>query len=108
MQPLSHQPDFKRWRSLSEINSPAKNIEFTFNGELIRAVSGQTVGAAILESGKRSLRKTRFENKPRGMFCGIGICFDCLVSINGVANQRACLVQVLPNMNVQTQIGSKL
>lgn len=93
---------------MSELNSPAKTIEFTFNGEKLSAVPGQTVGAAILDSGKRSLRTTRFENKPRGIFCGIGICFDCLVSIDGVANQRACLVSVQPNMNVQTQIGTKL
>ena len=84
---------------------PSASITFTFNGELISAVPGQSVGAAILETGARTLRVTRFENKPRGMFCGIGVCFDCLVVIDGVPNQRACLIEVRDGMKVITQVG---
>lgn len=84
---------------------PSASITFTFNGELISAVPGQSVGAAILETGERTLRVTRFENKPRGMFCGIGVCFDCLVVIDGVPNQRACLIEVRDGMKINTQVG---
>mgnify|MGYP003345891600 FL=1 len=119
----SRRKDFKRRPPLSNLNSNMKDdssqlnktrsvnqeiVEFTFDSETISAISGQTVGAAILQSGKKALRKTRFDKKPRGMFCGIGICFDCLVKINGVSNQRACLVPVQSQMNVQTQDGANL
>ena len=82
------------------------NIEFTFNGEKIDAITGQSVAAALLAANQRTLRKTRFNNNDRGVFCGIGVCFDCLVVIDGITNQRACLIEAKPGMKVQTQVGS--
>ena len=82
------------------------NIEFTFDGEKIEAITGQSVAAALLAANQRALRKTRFNNNDRGVFCGIGVCFDCLVVIDGLANQRACLIEAKPGMRVQTQVGS--
>ena len=82
------------------------DIQFTFNGETISAISGQSVGAALLAAKQRTLRKTRFNQKGRGVFCGIGVCFDCLVVIDGIASQRACIVEVKSGMKVQTQVGS--
>jgi aerobic-type carbon monoxide dehydrogenase small subunit (CoxS/CutS family) len=82
------------------------NIEFTFDGESISAVGGQSVAAALLAANQRALRKTRFNNNERGVFCGIGVCFDCLVVIDGITNQRACLIEARPGMKVQTQVGS--
>ena len=82
------------------------NIEFTFDGEKIDAIAGQSVAAALLAANQRTLRKTRFNNNDRGVFCGIGVCFDCLVVIDGITNQRACLIEAKPGMKVQTQVGS--
>jgi len=82
------------------------NIEFTFYGESINAITGQSVAAALLAANQRALRKTRFNNNDRGVFCGIGVCFDCLVVIDGITNQRACLIEAKPGMKVQTQVGS--
>jgi len=82
------------------------NIEFTFDGENITAIAGQSVAAALLAANQRALRKTRFNNNERGVFCGIGVCFDCLVVIDGITNQRACLIEARPGMKVQTQVGS--
>jgi aerobic-type carbon monoxide dehydrogenase small subunit (CoxS/CutS family) len=82
------------------------NIEFTFDGEKIDAITGQSVAAALLAANQRTLRKTRFNNNYRGVFCGIGVCFDCLVVIDGITNQRACLIEAKPGMKVQTQVGS--
>ena len=82
------------------------NIEFAFDGEKINAITGQSVAAALLAANQRALRKTRFNNNDRGVFCGIGVCFDCLVVIDGIANQRACLIEAKPGMRVQTQVGS--
>ena len=81
-------------------------IEFTYNDQKITAVAGQSVGAALLAVNIRSLRLSRFDQNKRGIFCGIGVCFDCLVVINGIANQRACIIEVKNGMNVQTQVGS--
>jgi aerobic-type carbon monoxide dehydrogenase small subunit (CoxS/CutS family) len=82
------------------------NIKFTFDGENINAITGQSVAAALLAANQRALRKTRFNNNDRGVFCGIGVCFDCLVVIDGITNQRACLIEAKPGMKVQTQVGS--
>lgn len=82
------------------------NIEFTFDGEKIDAITGQSVAAALLAANQRTLRKTRFNNNERGVFCGIGVCFDCLVVIDGITSQRACLIEAKPGMKVQTQVGS--
>ncbi len=81
-------------------------IQVTLNGRTIDATEGQSVGALLLEHDERITRTTRFDEKPRGMFCGIGICFDCLITINGVTNQRACLTSVENGMSIQTQHGA--
>lgn len=63
----------------------------TFAGRKIPFEPGQSVAAALIAAGIRSWRTTR-GGAPRGLFCGIGACFDCLVTINGEPAQRACLV----------------
>ena len=77
-------------------------ISFTFNGEVFTSESGQSVAAALIAADNRELRTTRFENEPRSIFCGIGICFDCVVVIDGVANQRSCVVEAKPGMNIES------
>ena len=81
-------------------------IKFYFNDQELTGLTGQSVGAALLANGVRILRKTRFNEKDRGVFCGIGVCFDCLVVIDGLANQRACITEIKSGMKVQTQVGS--
>jgi hypothetical protein len=82
------------------------SLEFTFDDQTITAISGQSIGAALLAANQRTLRKTRFNNKDRGIFCGIGVCFVWLVVVDGVSNQRACLIEAKPGMKVQRQVGS--
>jgi hypothetical protein len=79
---------------------------FTFDGLPVAARPGQSVGAALIAAGHRSWRTTRTGGRPRGLFCGIGVCFDCLVVVNGRPNQRACLVEVRPGDAVTTQEGA--
>ncbi|BCJ70039.1 (2Fe-2S)-binding protein [Polymorphospora rubra] len=78
---------------------------FTFDDRRVGFTAGQTVGAALIGAGIRSWRTTRVEGRPRGVFCGIGVCFDCLITIDGVPNQRACLIAAQPGMAVRTQEG---
>ena len=75
-------------------------ISFTFNGEVFTCERGQSVAAALISAENRELRRTRFENEPRSIFCGIGICYDCVVVIDGVANQRSCLIEAKEGMKV--------
>ena len=79
---------------------------FLFDGRPLVFAEGQTVGAALTAAGVRSWRTTRVAGRPRGLFCGIGICFDCLLVVDGRPNQRACLVSVRPGMQVSTQEGT--
>ncbi|GAA1714696.1 (2Fe-2S)-binding protein [Fodinicola feengrottensis] len=81
-------------------------ITFSFDGKHIEAEPGQTVGAALIAAGHRSWRLTRKDGKARGIFCGIGVCFDCLATISGGPNQRACLTEVRPGDVVETQEGA--
>lgn len=78
----------------------------TFDGREIPALPGQTVAAALWSAGITAWRTTRRGGEPRGVFCGIGVCFDCLVEVNGRPNQRACLVPAAPGDEIRTQDGS--
>ena len=71
------------------------------NGAEIEATESENVGTFLLKRRQQGLRKTRFEDNPRGMFCGIGVCFDCIVTIDGIANQRACITQLREGMRIE-------
>ncbi|WMY78445.1 (2Fe-2S)-binding protein [Citricoccus sp. I39-566] len=82
-------------------NQGAAAVEITVNGRPVTATAGTTVGAALMSEGVHSWRRTRHEGRPRGLFCGIGVCFDCLVEVDGHPNQRACLVTVREGMAIE-------
>jgi hypothetical protein len=77
-------------------------ITITFDGQPIRAYAEDSVGAALTRAGVRSWRTTRRKGRPRGLFCGIGVCYDCLLSVDGSANQRACLVRAVDGMELSS------
>ena len=54
----------------------------------------------IFATGEKVLRQTRINGEDRSIFCGIGICWDCVVTVDGVMNQRSCLIEVQPGMVV--------
>lgn len=78
-------------------------FKFTLDGNEIQAFPGETVAAALLAAGVRSLRRTEKLQSERGIFCGMGICFDCLVTVDGRPHLRACLTIVEPGMRITTQ-----
>jgi len=79
--------------------------EIVVDGEPLSFVEGQTVAAALVAAGRVAWRTTRVGRRPRGVFCGIGVCFDCLVTLDGARGQRACLVPARPGMTVTTEEG---
>ena len=79
---------------------------FVFDGRAVPFMPGQSIAAALVADGVLSWRTTRRDAKPRGLFCGIGICFDCLVVVDGRPNRRACIVTAEAGMTVRTQEGT--
>jgi hypothetical protein len=84
---------------------PEPAFRVTFDGAVLDALPGQTIAAVLWAAGIASWRRTRVEERPRGVFCGIGVCFDCLVTVNEVPNQRACLLPAKPGDAITTQRG---
>lgn len=76
-------------------------ISIAVDGVPLPAYEGETIAGALLASGRRAWRHTR-HGQPRGLYCGIGLCFDCLVTVNGTPNVRACLTPVAAGMVVET------
>lgn len=76
-------------------------VHLLIDGEAIVAYEGETVATALLAAGQRVFRHTG-NGEPRGIFCGIGVCYDCLVTIEGLGAVRACVTPVREAMKVVT------
>lgn len=81
-------------------------VRGTFDGEPLEAEAGTSVASALIATGTRSWRTTR-EGRSRGLFCGIGVCFDCLVEIDGESGQRACMIPLGEGMDVRSASGPR-
>ncbi|MBJ3775642.1 (2Fe-2S)-binding protein [Acuticoccus mangrovi] len=81
-------------------------VRFRFEDEEIEAVEGESVAAALLAAGIDTFRTSPL-GPARAPYCMIGMCFDCLVSIDGVENRRACQVAVAPGLSVRRQSGAR-
>lgn len=79
-------------------------IEFFFNDQPVMARAGQSVAAALIEAGERCLRIDEAGN-PKGVLCGIGVCWECRCVIDGVSNTRACMTPATPGLTVHRQVG---
>ena len=75
-------------------------IQLRVDGQLIPAYEGETVAAALLAAGRRIFRHRVPGGDPRGVFCGIGMCYDCLVTVDGTRIVRACVTPVRDGMQV--------
>ena len=73
------------------------------DGKTIRAYPGETLATVMMADGQRVFRHTAIKGNPRGLYCGMGICFDCIITINGRANVRACQTIAHPDDIVETQ-----
>ena len=76
-------------------------IIVSVDGRPVSAYAGETVAAVLLAEGIRVFRHTAKRGEPRGIFCGMGICYECLVTVDGVPNVRACVTAVRPGMAIQ-------
>jgi predicted molibdopterin-dependent oxidoreductase YjgC len=81
-------------------------VEIVVDGQRIEVTEGVSVAAALLGSGRRAWRSS-VSGQPRGLFCGIGVCFECLSTVDGAAGVRTCVTAVAPGMRVETDGGTR-
>ena len=77
-------------------------ITVNVDGRAVSAYAGETVAAVLLAEGILVFRYTAKRGEPRGVFCGMGICYECLVTVDDVPNVRACVTTIRPGMTIQT------
>jgi predicted molibdopterin-dependent oxidoreductase YjgC len=78
-------------------------IEIRVDGEPIAAVPGESLASALLASGRRVFRRTDRRGEPRGPYCNMGVCFECVVDVDG-APVQACMTPVRAGMHVSTGV----
>ncbi|OQK16349.1 hypothetical protein AU255_00075 [Methyloprofundus sedimenti] len=87
-------------------NSGIETVEVILNRQKVRVPLNTTVAAMALVQGLRVTRTTPVSGSPRAPFCMMGVCYECLMVIDGKANQRACATYVKQGMRVETQQGA--
>lgn len=83
----------------------ARMIKIYLDGKPLRVREGEPIAAALLAAGIKTLRYTPKRHQPRGIFCGIGHCTDCMMTVNGIPNVRTCITPVQEGMEIETQEG---
>lgn len=84
-----------------------KLVSFTFDGKALQGYEGEPIAIALKANGVMIHRYTKKEHKPRGLFCAIGRCTDCVMVVDGEPNIRTCVTPLKEGMTVQTQDGVK-
>jgi predicted molibdopterin-dependent oxidoreductase YjgC len=82
-----------------------KQISFILDGSMIKAYEGESVAAAIFATGKRDLRISANLSEKRSVYCGMGVCYECVMTINNIPNTRSCQTFVREGMIVKSQNG---
>jgi predicted molibdopterin-dependent oxidoreductase YjgC len=82
-------------------------VTFTFDGRTLSTRQGTSIAAALLASGIETCRRTPVSGAPRGPYCMMGVCFECLVVVDGIGNRQGCMVSVTEGMVVETQDGAR-
>ncbi|EIF32809.1 hypothetical protein BCh11DRAFT_00544 [Burkholderia sp. Ch1-1] len=85
----------------------AANVAIWFNDQPLSVPGGRSVAAALLAAGVSRFRATPVSGAPRGPFCMMGACFECLVEIDGVPSRQACMVEVKAGMRIHSQEGAR-
>ena len=82
--------------------SRGTSVILEIDGQTVEAYEGETIAAVMLSLGLRTFRHTEKTHEPRGIFCGMGICQECRVTVNGIPNVRACMTPVASGMVIET------
>ncbi len=87
---------------------PRPTVAVTVEGRTVMLPAGASAAAAVLAAGFDSIRKTPVDGRGRAPYCMMGVCFDCLAEIDGVANRQSCMVEVRPGMLISRQIRARM
>jgi predicted molibdopterin-dependent oxidoreductase YjgC len=82
-------------------------VAVTVEGRSVRVPAGASAAAAALLAGLGHIRETPVAGAPRGPYCLMGVCFDCLAEIDGIPNRQSCMVPVRPGMTIRRQHGRR-
>ncbi len=82
-----------------------EKVTFTFNGEPLEGYTNESIGAALHAAGIRQLRHSPVMDRPRGLFCAIGNCSSCFMTVDGQPNVKVCVTKVREGMQVEEQHG---
>lgn len=80
-------------------------VEFDYDGRQLTGLEGEPIAAALKAAGVMVHRYTKKHHRPRGIFCAIGRCTDCVMVVNGKPNVRTCVTPLKEGMSVRTQYG---
>ena len=90
-------------------NSPdVELVTIIFEGEPLQVPSNETVLASVMEAGAGHNRTSPISGSKRAGYCQMGVCFECLMEIDGVSNEQACSIQVREGMVINRQDGKKV
>ena len=91
----------------SQPDKAERTVTLTIDGRSVTARAGDTVAAAMLAAGIPHCRTTPVSGAPRAPYCMMGVCFDCLVVVDGIGSRQGCLVRVRDGMTVELQSGKR-
>jgi predicted molibdopterin-dependent oxidoreductase YjgC len=83
------------------------DVVISVDGARVTAQAGDTVAAALLAAGLTPTRTTPVSGAPRAPYCMMGVCFECLVTVDDIGNRQGCLIPVREGMRVETQKGKR-
>ena len=81
-------------------------MKFSYDGTTLEGLEGETIAAALRVAGVMAHRYTAKRHEPRGVFCAIGRCTDCVMVVDGKPNVRTCITPLKEGMVVETQYGA--
>ena len=87
------------------VQEKGRTVTFTYDGKELTGFEGEPIASALKAAGVMVHRYTKKEHKPRGIFCAIGRCTDCVMVVDGQPNVRTCVTPLKEGMKVQTQYG---
>ena len=83
---------------------PSSSIQVEIDGLMVSAFAGESVAAVLLAAGTRIFTQASHYNLSRTIFCGMGVCHQCLVTVDGVRDVRACMTKIRPDMKIETRL----
>ena len=88
------------------VRTAPATLTIWFDGRQIPARTGDSVAVALLAAGITATRTTAISGTPRGPYCMMGACFDCLAVVDGRSNVQTCMIPVHDGMRIETQSGA--